>query len=166
MLIHTVVSTEFSVRTSALRVWSALTYFKAYTHWHPTYEFSSNPSKLREEASVVWNALGRFRFSTSARITRFEKPKFLSWEFDGIAFLTIAEHYSIKNCGDSVRIRHVIQYRGVMGRLVGLLLRRGLLNSQRSQDRALVEFLNRSAAAKPEKPGKRFDGKGSRRCKP
>lgn len=137
--------TTFDFNMSALRVWSLISDLKGYARWHPLYR-PAGEAERGAEMDVTWLLFGGDRkMTTTMVINRLVKPELIGWQIGVRGFLTLDERYQIEPIANGVRIHHSIDYRGLVGALIGPLMRKGLRRNMRQQDAALLNLLRRQS---------------------
>lgn len=137
--------TTLDFNMSALRVWSLLSDLKGYARWHPVYRIAGEAER-GAQMDVTWLLFkGDRRMTTQMVINRLVKPQLIGWQMGVRGFLTFDERYEIEPIANGVRIHHSFECRGVVGALVGRLMRKGLRRSMRQQDAAFLALLRRQS---------------------
>jgi len=137
--------TTFDFNMSALRVWSLLSDLKGFARWHPTYRIAGEAER-GAEIDVTWLLFkGDRKMTTQMVITRLVKPELIGWRMGLRGFLTFDERYEIEPIANGVRIHHSFDCRGMVGALIGPLMRKGLRRSMRHQDAAFLALLRRQS---------------------
>lgn len=137
--------TTFDFNMSALRVWSLLTDRNGFARWHPIYRISGEAER-GAEVDVTWLLFGGDRkMRTQMVVNRLVKPRMIGWRMGVRGFLTFDERYEIDPIANGVCIRHAVECRGIVGMLVGRLMRTGLRRTMRQQDAAFLALLRRQS---------------------
>lgn len=134
---------EFTM--SALRVWSLLSDLKGFARWHPMYRIAG-AAEPGAEIDVTWLLFGGDRkMTTQMVVNRLVKPELIGWQMGVQGFLTLDERYEIEPIANGVRIHHSLECRGIIGGMVGGLMRNGLRRTMRQQDAAFLALLRRQS---------------------
>ncbi len=134
---------EFTM--SALRVWSLLSDLKGFARWHPMYRIAG-AAEPGAEIDVTWLLFGGDRkLTTQMVVNRLVKSELIGWQMGVRGFLTLDERYEIEPIANGVRIHHSIDCRGIVGVLIGRLMRKGLRRNMRHHDAAFLAFLRRQS---------------------
>lgn len=137
--------TSFDFNMSALRVWSLISDLKGFARWHPVYRIAGEAER-GAEMDVTWLLFrGERKMTTQMVVNRLVKPEIIGWQMGVRGFLTLDERYQIEQIANGVRIHHSIDCRGVVGALLGPLMRRGLRRNMRNQDAAFLNLLRRQS---------------------
>lgn len=136
--------TSFEFNMSALRVWSLLSNLRAFARWHPVYRIAGE-AEAGAEMDVSWLLFGGRRMTTQMVISRLVKPRLIGWQMGVRGFLTFDESYDIEPIANGVRIHHSVEFQGVIGVLIGPLMRKGLRRTMRRQDAAFLALLRRQS---------------------
>lgn len=131
----------FSFNMSPIRVWMHLAELSAFTFWHPSYRFQADAAPRRRIRFSHALLSGEYRLKAQATITAFDKPQAIGWMIGIGGVPVFRETYELEAFGAGTQIRHAIEFDGVIGRLIGLFLRRRFRKALRVHDRALVNFL-------------------------
>ncbi|PZP12283.1 MAG: hypothetical protein DI607_09830, partial [Sphingomonas hengshuiensis] len=78
-------------------------------------------------------------------INRLTKPQLIGWQMGVKGFLTFDERYEIEPIANGVPIHHSVECRGIIGGLVGRMMRKGLRRTMRVQDAAFLALLRRQS---------------------
>ncbi len=137
--------THFDFNMSALRVWSLISDLRGFAKWNPMYRIAGD-AECGAEVDVTWRLFGGSRLMTTQMvITRLTKPHLIGWQMGVRGFLTLDEHYEIEPIANGVCIHHSIECRGIVGVLIGRIMRKGLLRTMRQQDAAFLALLRRQS---------------------
>lgn len=137
--------TTLDFNMSALRVWSLLSDLKGYARWHPVYRIAGEAER-GAEMDVTWLLFkGDRKMTTQMVINRLVKPQLIGWQMGVRGFLTFDERYEIEPIANGVRIHHSVECRGIVGALVGRMMRKGLRRTMRIQDGAFLALLRRQS---------------------
>lgn len=137
--------TTLDFNMSALRVWSLLSDLEGYARWHPVYR-KAGEAERGAEMDVTWLLFkGDRKMTTQMVINRLVKPQLIGWQMGVRGFLTFDERYEIEPIANGVRIHHSVECRGVVGALVGRMMRKGLRRTMRIQDAAFLALLRRQS---------------------
>jgi len=137
--------TTIEFNMSALRVWSLLSDLKGFARWHPMYRFAG-VAEPGAEMDVTFLLFGGDRqMTTQMTVNRLVKPQLIGWQMGVRGFLTLDERYEIEPIANGVRIHHSIDCRGMVGVLIGPLMRKGLRRNMRQQDLAFLALLRRQS---------------------
>lgn len=139
------VETTFEFNMSALRVWSLISDLKGFARWHPMYRIAGEAER-GAEMDVTWLLFGGDRkMTTQMVVNRLIKPELIGWQMGVRGFLTFDERYEIEPIANGVRVHHSVDCRGMVGVLIGRLMRKGLRRNMRRQDAAFLAFLRRQS---------------------
>ncbi|KQM97766.1 MULTISPECIES: SRPBCC family protein [unclassified Sphingomonas] len=151
---------------SPLRVWSVLTDFAAHSQWKPFVQLAGEAVEGGEATySFRIGGLGK-PVTTTADITRVEKPVVFAWTAGVAKVLLFEELYELESDPAGTRLRHSLRFHGLLNGIWTALLRKklqaGLVQSDRCLDRRL-----RSLAVRPNPKPRllpvRHGGKKTRR---
>lgn len=135
--------TTFDFNMSALRVWTLLADLNGFARWHPVYRIPGEAARCAE-VDVTWLLFGGDRkMKTQMVINRLVKPRMIGWRMGVRGLLTFDECYEIDPIANGVCIRHAVECQGIVGALVGRLMRKGLRRSMQHQDTAMLARLGR-----------------------
>ncbi|MCZ4341411.1 SRPBCC family protein [Sphingomonadaceae bacterium G21617-S1] len=137
------VETQFQLNMSPLRVWSALADFGSFAIWHPTYHFTGTAHAPGESLQLVWRLRKDQSVNVDADLVTIQKPQAIGWKSGLAGIITFHEEYEIVPGSEAVEIVHRFEWRGVLGRMLGLFTTRGVGRAMASQDRALANYLRR-----------------------
>ncbi len=137
--------TSFDLNISALRVWSLISDLRGFARWHPIYSIAAD-AELGAEMDVTCCLFksGR-KMTTQVVINRLTKPQLIGWQMGVRGFFTFDERYEIEQIANGVCVHHSIECRGIIGGLVGIMMRKGLLRTMRQQDAAFLALLRRQS---------------------
>mgnify|MGYP002779988904 CR=1 FL=1 len=137
--------TTFTLNISPLRVWTGLSDLRAFALWHPSYRFEDGAALNRNVGLSFALFKGEYRINTTATISQFDKPRTIGWSIAVRGLVVLDEQYELKASELGTQVRHALEFRGFLGRLLGRLLRRGMRQTLNLQDRAFARFLKREA---------------------
>ncbi|GGB43523.1 hypothetical protein GCM10011380_36210 [Sphingomonas metalli] len=137
--------TTFDFNMSALRVWSLISDLKGFARWHPVYRIAGEAERGAEMDVTCRLFGGDRKMTTTMVVNRLAKPELIGWQIGVRGFLTLDERYEIKPIANGVRIHHSIDCRGMVGALLGPLMRQGLRRNMRQQDAAFLNLLRRQS---------------------
>jgi hypothetical protein len=137
--------TTFDFNMSALRVWSLISDLKGFARWHPMYRIAGEAER-GAEIDITWLLFGGDRkMTTQMVVNRLVKPQLIGWQMGVRGFLTLDERYELEPIANGVRVHHSIDCGGMVGALVGPLMRKGLRRNMRNQDAAFLALLRRQS---------------------
>ncbi|MBP2278567.1 hypothetical protein J2X47_004182 [Sphingomonas sp. BE270] len=137
--------TSFDFNMSALRVWSLISDLRSFARWHPVYRIAGEAER-GAEIDVTWLLFGGDRkMTTQMIINRLTKPQLIGWQMGVRGFLTLDERYEIEPIANGVCVHHSVECRGIVGALVGRMMRKGLRRTMRQQDAAFLALLRRQS---------------------
>ena len=137
--------TSFDFNMSALRIWSLISDLRGFSRWHPIYRIAGEAERGAEIDVTCFLFGGGRKMTTQLIINRLTKPQLIGWQIGVRGFLTLDERYQIDAIANGVRVHHSVECRGVIGGLVGLILRKGLLRTMRQEDAAFLALLRRQS---------------------
>jgi hypothetical protein len=115
--------TSFDFNMSALRVWSLISDLRSFARWHPVYRIAGEAER-GAEIDVTWLLFGGDRkMTTQMIINRLTKPQLIGWQMGVRGFLTLDERYEIEPIANGVCVHHSVECRGIVGALVGRMMR-------------------------------------------
>lgn len=137
--------TSIVFNMSALRVWSLISDLRGFARWHPVYRIAVD-AEPGAEIDVTCLLFGGDReITTQMIINRLSKPQLIGWRIGVQGVLTLDERYEIEPIANGVCVRHSVECRGVIGALVGRMIRNGLRRTMRQHDAAFLAFLRRQS---------------------
>lgn len=143
------VETQFQLNVSPLRVWSALADFGSFATWHPTYRFTGSAQAPGESIQLVWRLRKDQSVNIDTDLVTLKKPQVIGWKSGISGIITFHEEYEIVPGSEPVEIVHRFEWRGVIGRVLGVFTTRGIGRAMAAQDRALANYLRRGTRTTP-----------------
>lgn len=135
------------------RVWAALTRLDAYARWHPYVTAAGTPEVGRDVDYSMRSRIMRRPITAPATVTCLSEPEAFAWRVGVGGLLRFDESFHIEASEHGATLRHVMECRGVLTRVIPGLDRR-LRDFVGGADQALDRHL-RGAASPPPRQGNR-----------
>lgn len=121
-------------------VWDRITDFSSYRHWHPSYITVVEWAR-GGVLDVLWqsNKLGK-SVELQARVTARDAPSRIAWDMGVGPLLRVTETYGLTASDGGTDVTHSMKVHGIIGRVLGPLLARGVRSSLDGHDRALAAY--------------------------
>lgn len=136
-------TTQFKLNVSPLRAWSAISDLSTFSVWHPTYQFRGDARFVGAKLTLRWRIPKLRTTLVDTDIIAFEKPHLIAWQSGFNGLISYREQYEIAPDSVGVRISHQTEWRGLFGRLIGLLVARGVRRLMAAHDQALIAHLKK-----------------------
>lgn len=137
--------TKLEFNMSALRVWSLISDLRGFAQWHPVYRIAGDAERGAEVDVTCLLFGGDRKITTQMIINRLAKPQLIGWQLGVRGFFTLDERYEIETIANGVCIHHSLEFRGIIGGLVGHMMRKGLRRTMRQQDASFLALLRRQS---------------------
>ena len=119
-------SIENSIELAAppWRVWAALTKLDAYARWHPYVTAAGTPEVGRDVDYSMRSRILRRPITAPATVTCLSEPEAFAWRVGVGGLLRFDESFHIEASEHGATLRHVMECRGVLTRVIPGLDRR------------------------------------------
>lgn len=135
--------TRFKLNVSPLRAWSAISDLSSFSVWHPTYQFRGEARSVGARLKLRWRIARLRTTQVDTDIIALEKPRIIAWQAGVSGVISYRERYEIAPDKVGVEISHQTEWRGLLGRMIGPFMARGVRRLMAAQDRALMAHLKR-----------------------
>ena len=135
------------LKTSPLRVWTALADLAGFARWHPFIRLAGVASEGAAIGYTCNTTFLRKAMTAPARITRFRKPAEIGWKTGMPGLLMLEEAYQIDATSSGTQMRHTTRCWGLVSILAAPKMNGRILANMEEADRAFERHLRHASPA-------------------